>query len=100
MKTSADRKRHKKKTARITKRLEYYKVSGKKRERNIKRKKKMEKKGTWSKKKEANILKRIKEQTLPGDKNWKKPLTKKEQQSLAAQIKLKLSDRFDRLTFK
>jgi len=88
MKTSAERKRHKKKTARITKRLEYYTISDKKRKRNVKRKKKMEKKGTWSKHKESRVKKKIKEQTLPGMKNWDKPLTKRQKADLAAQIKL------------
>ena len=88
MKTSAERKRHKRKTARITKRLEYYTISDKKRKRNIKRKKKMEEKGTWSKKKEATILKKIKDKTLPGMKNWEKPLSKREEADLVAKIKL------------
>ena len=70
MKTSAERKRHKKKTARVTKRLKYYDITDKSRKRNVKRKKKMEKKGTWSKRKEKVVTKKIKDKTLPGMANW------------------------------
>ena len=87
MKTSAERRRHKKKTARVTKRLKYYDISDKSRKRNVKRKKKMEKKGTWSKKKEKVVTKKIKDKTLPGMANWEKPLTKVEKQRLITQIK-------------
>ena len=66
MKTSALRKRHKKKTKRITKRLEYYTISDKKRARNEKRKARMEKKGTWSKRAEQIVKRKIKDKTLRG----------------------------------
>lgn len=62
MKTSALRKRHKRKTKRITKRLIRLdeKKGGKKRiARNEKRKKEMQKKGTWSSKAEKGAKKKI-----------------------------------------
>jgi hypothetical protein len=66
MKTSALRKRHKKKTKRITKRLELYNVSDKKRARNEKRKGRMEKKGTWSKRAEKIVKRKIKDKSIRG----------------------------------
>tara|TARA_R100001594_G_scaffold10203_1_gene24273 strand:+ start:175 stop:507 length:333 start_codon:yes stop_codon:yes gene_type:complete len=83
-----DQKKKSKKTARVTKRLEYYDISDKKRKRNIKRKKRMEKKGTWDTRKEKVVKRKIKDQTLPGMKNWKKPMNRQEKQRLLAQIKL------------
>ena len=66
MKTSALRKRDKKKTKRITKRLEYYTISDKKRARNEKRKARMEKKGTWSKRAEKIVKRKIKDKSIRG----------------------------------
>tara|TARA_R100000664_G_scaffold30618_1_gene43369 strand:+ start:209 stop:541 length:333 start_codon:yes stop_codon:yes gene_type:complete len=86
-----EEKKKSKKTARVTKRLEYYDISDKARKRNIKRKKKMEKKGTWDKRKEKIVKRKIKDKTLPGMSNWEKPLSRQEKDRLAAQIKLHTS---------
>ena len=86
-----DKKKKSKKTARVTKRLEYYDISDKKRKRNIKRKKRMEKKGTWDKRKEKVVKRKIKDETLPGMKNWEKPMSNQEKKRLASQIKLHTS---------
>ena len=86
-----EQKKKSKKTAKVTKRLEYYDISDKKRNRNLKRKARMEKKGTWDKRKEKVVKRKIKDETLPGMKNWKKPMNRQEKQRLLAQIKLNTS---------